>query len=50
MHSIHACTPAPSLRQVIMVGGKILPRERSLPQAQLYNRFRCVYACVCAVA
>lgn len=46
---IHAHTPAPSLRQVIMVGGKILPRERPLPQAQLYNRLRCVYvrACVC---
>lgn len=44
---IHAHTPAPSLRQVIMVGGKILPREHSLPQAQLYNRLRCVCACVC---
>lgn len=40
---IHAHTPAPSPRQVIMVGGKILPREHSLPQAQLYNRLRCVY-------
>lgn len=29
-----------------MVGGKILPGEHSLPQAQLYNRFRCVYVCV----
>jgi len=41
---------APSHRQVIMAGGKILPREHSLPQAQLYNRLRCVYAvcsCVC---
>lgn len=40
---IHAHTPALSSRQVIMVGGKILPREHSLPQAQLYNRLRCVY-------
>ena len=55
---IHAHTPAPSLRQVTMVGGKILPREHSLPQAQLYNRLRCVCTpvcacvcvCVCAVA
>lgn len=36
--------PAPAHRQVIMVGGKILPGEHSLPQAQLYKRLRCVYA------
>lgn len=47
---IHAHTPAPSLRQVTMVGGKILPGEPSLPQAQLYNRLRCVYACACVCA
>lgn len=47
IHSNRARTPAPSPWQVIMVGGKILPGEHSLPQAQLYNRFRCVYVCVC---
>lgn len=46
IHSNRARTPAPSPWQVIMVGGKILPGEHSLPQAQLYNRFRCVYVCV----
>lgn len=40
---VHA--PLLPLWQVIIVGGKILPGEHSLPQAQLYNRFRCVRVC-----
>lgn len=42
---VHA--PLLPLWQVIIVGGKILPGEHSLPQAQLYNRFRCVRVCAC---